>query len=152
MGPSHTWEYIHTGVGTFEEKKIFFLSQLAILLFYTHSHWYWQTHSVTLLYRGYRSYCSTKQLLTTPWSVLVNMSKPQFLPFGCIRLLLLCPSVHVKYGQAVIIHLASAAALAVSPPAFTAGGQALCTLHSCPPAVNWKQERFILAHNLRLRV
>lgn len=63
--------------------------------------------------------------------------KTNLLPFGCIRF---CPSVHIKHSQAVIIHLASAAALAVSLAAFTAGGQTLCTLHSCPPAAHWRQE------------
>lgn len=58
------------------------------------------------------------------------------------------PSVHVERCQAVIVHLASAAASA----ALAAGGRALCTLHSCPPAVSWRQGRFILAHNLRRRI
>lgn len=76
--------------------------------------------------------------------------KAKFLPFGCITLLFLRPSVQVKYGQAVIVHLASAAALAVSLPAFTAGGRALCTLHSCTPAASWREEEgFILAHSVR---
>lgn len=72
--------------------------------------------------------------------------KAKFLPFGCITLLFLRPSVQVKYGQAVIVHLASAAALAVSLPAFTAGGRALCTLYSCTPAASWREEGDVYWH------
>lgn len=42
-------------------------------------------------------------------------------------------------SQAVIVHFASGAALAAWLPAFTAGGQTLCTLLSCLPAVSRRQ-------------